>query len=408
MLLLGQFLLKSAHLSLDHGVELIPGPVSAVVVETDVPLDGGDALLLGDLALVGDVDEDAASLALHLHKDLGKSSLADLLEGGQHTGAEHDLSLAATEGVGVHAGGNESLGSALTWVTGHVGEDLGGDDGVTGHEIRVGDLVGQTQHANTDALQHAVAVELVHDERSVDVSRLLDLVGDDAADEVRGSRVQVGHQLHQRLSVSSRDGHHGGALLLLAGVLLGKDESADGISGAGHHADHSLVHGILVLEEPAGNIVSDGTGVMMDLKMSLGLALFGGLGLAERLVLAQMFAHHLLQVGLIGGLGHNALLLQHGQDAHLLLDQLDGLDQIHAKINESPLDALGLVLFLLLDEHVVVEKLLETLVGVVDEELFQDVELEDLEAGDVQYADKILPGIGRVQRVVDQGDDPIE
>ena len=50
-------------------------------------------------------------------------------------------------------------------------------------------------------LEHAVAVKLVHDERSVDVSGLLDLVGDDATDEVRMSRVQVGHQLHQGLSV---------------------------------------------------------------------------------------------------------------------------------------------------------------------------------------------------------------
>ena len=37
--------------------------------------------------------------------------------------------------------------------------------------------------------QHSVAVKLVHDERSIDVSGLLDLVGDDAADEVRVSRV---------------------------------------------------------------------------------------------------------------------------------------------------------------------------------------------------------------------------
>ena len=50
-------------------------------------------------------------------------------------------------------------------------------------------------------LEHAVAVKLVHDERSIDVSGLLDLVGDDATDEVRMSRVQVGHQLHQGLSV---------------------------------------------------------------------------------------------------------------------------------------------------------------------------------------------------------------
>ena len=164
----------------------------------------------------------------------------------------------------------------------------------------------------------------------------------------------------------------------------------------------------LVLEEPASDVVSDGTGVVVDLKVSLGLALLGGLGLAKGLVLAQMLAHHLLQVGLVGGLGDDALLLQHGQDAHLLLDQLDGDDQVHAEVDEGPLDALALVLFLLLDEHVVVEELLETLVGVVDQKLLQDVELEDLKAGDVQDADEVLPRVGRVQGVVDEEHDPVK
>ena len=122
----------------------------------------------------------------------------------------------------------------------------------------------------------------------------------------------------------------------------------------------------------------------MDLEVSLRLALLGGLGLAKGLVLAQMLAHHLFQVGLVSGLGDDALFLQHGQDAHLLLDQLDGDDQVHTEVDESPLDTLALVLLLLLDEHVVVEELLETLIGVVDQKLFQDIELENLKTGDVQ------------------------
>merc|ERR1712168_1752868 len=126
-------LLKSAHFSLDHGVEFVPGPVSASVVETNVPLDRGDTLLLGNLALVSDMDEHAASLALHLHEDLGQSPFTNLLQGGQHTGTEHDLSFATTEGISIHTGGNKSLRGALTRVTGQIGEDLGGDDGVTGH-----------------------------------------------------------------------------------------------------------------------------------------------------------------------------------------------------------------------------------------------------------------------------------
>ena len=39
---------------------------------------------------------------------------------------------------------------------------------------------------------------------------------------------------------------------------------------------------------------------------------------------------------------------------------------------------------LLLDEHVVVEELLESLVGVVDEKLLQSIQLENLEAGNIQ------------------------
>merc|ERR1719320_260040 len=93
------------------------------------------------------------------------------------------------------------------------------------------DLVGQTQHTNTDTLEHTVAVKLVHDKRSIDVSGLLDLVGDDATHEVRMSGVQVGHQLHQGLSVGGGDGHHGCTLLLGAVILLSEDEGADGVAG---------------------------------------------------------------------------------------------------------------------------------------------------------------------------------
>merc|ERR1719383_68051 len=121
-----------------------------------------------------------------------------------------------------------------------------------------------------------------------------------------------------------------------------------------------------------------------------------------------MLAHQLLEEGLVTGLGHDALLLEDGQDAHLLLDRLDGLDQVHTKIDESPLDTFSLVLFLLLDKHVVVKELLETLVGVVDQKLLQDIKLENLKTSNVQDTDEVLPGIGGVQRVVDKGDDPVK
>ncbi len=58
-----------------------------------------------------------------------------------------------------------------------------------------------------------------------------------------------------------------------------------------------------------------------------------------------------------------------------LFDQLNTGLQIHTKVNENPINALSLILFLLKHEHVVVEKLLELFVGEIDAKLFKAVEL---------------------------------
>jgi len=60
-----------------------------------------------------------------------------------------------------------------------------------------------------------------------------------------------------------------------------------------------------------------------------------------------------------------------------LLDQIDSLLEVHAEVNERPFNALALVLLLLEDEHVVVEELLQFLVGEVDAQLLEAVELLD-------------------------------
>ena len=58
-----------------------------------------------------------------------------------------------------------------------------------------------------------------------------------------------------------------------------------------------------------------------------------------------------------------------------LLDELNAGGQVHPEVDERPLDALLLVLLLLQHEHVVAEKLLQFLVGEVDAQLLQAVEL---------------------------------
>lgn len=58
-----------------------------------------------------------------------------------------------------------------------------------------------------------------------------------------------------------------------------------------------------------------------------------------------------------------------------LFYKVNAILQIHAKINKSPLDAFALVLLLFQYKHVMVKKLLQFLVGEVNAELFETVEL---------------------------------
>lgn len=95
---------------------------------------------------------------------------------------------------------------------------------------------------------------------------------------------------------------------------------------------------------------------------------FAEVGTFSKMVVVQFSFERL-----ISGLGEHALLLEDGQDTHGLLNQLDTGLQIHTEINEGPLDTFLLVLFLFLHEHVMVEELLETLVGVVDANLLKTV-----------------------------------
>lgn len=60
-----------------------------------------------------------------------------------------------------------------------------------------------------------------------------------------------------------------------------------------------------------------------------------------------------------------------------LLNQVNAGLQVQAKVNEDPLDAFLLVFLLLQDKHVVVEKLLQFLVGEVDAQLLEAVELQE-------------------------------
>ena len=58
-----------------------------------------------------------------------------------------------------------------------------------------------------------------------------------------------------------------------------------------------------------------------------------------------------------------------------LFNELNASSQVHPKVNELPFNAFLLVLLLFQHEHVVVEELLQFLIGEVDAQLLQAVEL---------------------------------
>merc|ERR1719507_1765481 len=82
-------------------------------------------------------------------------------------------------------------------------------------------------------------------------------------------------------------------------------------------------------------------------------------------------------------------ILEDGPDAHGFLEHDDGCGQVHAKVNHGPVNALLDVFFLLNDEHVVVEELLQLLVDKVDGVLLEAVVLKDLEAGNVEHSTEV-------------------
>ena len=132
------------------------------------------------------------------------------------------------------------------------------------------------------------------------------------------------------------------------------------------------------------------------------------LGLGEPRVLTVESLVELLRKLLVGGRGEHARLVEEGDDARvLLLDQVQDVLVVH-ELDVGPIDGLALVLFLFLLEHVLVEVLLELLVGEVDAKLLKGVRLERLKAVDVEDADEgVALGI-LTDAFVDLGDEPVE
>merc|ERR1719367_1423150 len=372
-----------------------PSPVPAGQVLAEVPLADLDQLPLVELLLVDAAADSLEHLTLDHAHPLDHQLVTLLLKGTEGASAEEDKGVSepvplTVEGNAVHESPDGGLVVA------------GGLDGILSQarvaelEVGVEHPVGESTHADPDALEHTVASQLVHDEGGLNLAGLLVGVGHKATHEVGLARVEGGHQLHQGDEV---DGRHSLAatLLLLLALLLGgggglarvvfpeKDQKLTGGGGL-HDLDDSVVDGVLVLLKPSSDVVGHDTSVVRDGKVGILVGL--RLGLQEDRKLAEGGLEFFLE-GLIGGLGEEGLLFQDGPDAHGLLKHDDGGSQVHTEVNHDPVNALAHVFLLLNDKHVVVEELLQLLVHKVDGDLLEAVVLEDLEAGNVEHSAEV-------------------
>merc|ERR1712012_791929 len=148
------------------------------------------------------------------------------------------------------------------------------------------------------------------------------------------------------------------------------------------HLNNGVIERILVLLQPASQVVGDSGGVVDDGKVRIRIrsrVRLGKVGVFTKHVIKQLGSECF-----ISSLGEQRLLLKDGEERHWFLKHVNARLQVHTKVNIGPIKTLLDVLLLLKGEHVLVEELLQLLIDVVDTDLLEAVVVEDLEAGNIQ------------------------
>jgi hypothetical protein len=315
------------------------------------------------------------------------------------------------------------IGSLLLGIGGNT-RNTGSQKMVALQEFSIDDTIGESLTSNTDTFEDTIALQLIKNNDSIEIIGLLTMVRNDATDEVRIGRLESVHQMVQLFLVMGSHSDEGSSLPSLRS-LLGRSISSRTTGGSrstiklgnkiiteeiSNEWIGRLLHGdlkiflqrIFVLLEPVVAVIGHLTGIVMKNEVNLGeLNLF--VTRIPAVVLVQLGNE-----GLFSGLGHNGLLIKSHQDSvGLLVNEINGHLGIKTEINEGPIDLLTHVLLLFELEHVVVEELLQLLIGVVDANLLEGILLEDFESGNIQNTNEEL-GLFGVKHLVHPLHDPKE
>mmetsp|Transcript_1076 Transcript_1076/g.2965 ORF Transcript_1076/g.2965 Transcript_1076/m.2965 type:complete len:431 (+) Transcript_1076:2737-4029(+) len=259
------------------------------------------------------------------------------------------------------------------------------------------DAVGVARGEDANRLHDAPALELLEDHLVVHGVRLLFRVGLDAAHKVHLTGCEHAHEALElglelgRHALEDEALHHARALgrgLLLRGRR--KERRHERLGGCAQEHRQVLGEGVLVLEEEALGRVGHRAGEVAHGEGALGVGARVARVVDEALVLAHEPALELGHKGLVGALGEDALLVEHGDESHAVGgEELEHVAVVHLRLVEGGHgDALGLGLGHGRGEDHAVEEALKLLVGVVDEQLLERVVGEELKPKDVEDADE--------------------
>merc|ERR1712241_626617 len=164
--------------------------------------------------------------------------------------------------------------------------------------------------------------------------------------------------------------------------MVSKDSYHERIASVFQHLNNSVIQGILILEEPSSQVVRDSCSIVDNSKVSIGVRSW--VSLLEVFFLAKQVLMKLSSKRLISSLGEERLFFKNGQKTHGLFKHSDTFLQVHAKVNIAPFKTFPDIFLLFQDKHVLVEELLELLIGKVDTNLLKAIVVKDLKTSNIQ------------------------
>jgi hypothetical protein len=338
---------------------------------------------------------------LDTDEDIRESVVSNIFKNTEETGLEEDFGVSESVFVVVDIDGAQKFfGSFLVVQKLSFWDNIRVQDSVSLFEISVRKPVWVTFSANSDSFEDTVTSELMENQMWIGLTWFLVLVWYNAPDEMWVSGLQVGHESTEGFSMKSGDSHETGTLLLLflstgslsffvslnlffQGHVISPNLLHEHEGGFFKKLDNGTVQWILVLLQPIDDVVTNATGVVVKFEVNISLSLGFSGGFTEGWSFTQMGKVEFLLVGLVGGFWEHTFFFESGHDTEWFFDKFNGSGQIHTEIDSLPVDTFFLVFFLFKDEHMMVEKLLKFLVGEVDAQLFECVETENFETGDI-------------------------